>query len=115
MEYIIVVTCFFILFVVIPTTICVLTHVINRMGKKIMTNNLIGDTVSDISNITYKVDYETTGKIPGIESVDEFIKIYGGDLYGDYDIKANDILRKGDEEIPEDLPEVDIPLFKPLG
>lgn len=105
---------FFIIFVVIPTAACILVHVINIMGKKILTNNLIGDTVSDIGNITYKVDYETTAKIPGIESVDQFLSAYGGDFYGDYDIRAKDILQKDQDDIPDELPDVDIPLFKPL-
>lgn len=106
--------CTFTIFILAPTVVCVLAHVINIMGKKILTNNLIGDTVSDISTITYQVDYETTAKLPDIESIDEFIKVYGGDIYGDYEIRANDILNKGQDDIPDDLPEVDIPLFKPL-
>lgn len=106
--------CTFTLFILAPTIVCVLAHVINIMGKKILTNNLIGDTVSDISTITYNVDYETTAKLPDMESIDDFIKTYGGDIYGDYEIRAKDILSKDQDDIPEDLPEVDIPLFKPL-
>ena len=47
-----------------------------------------------------------------------FLREFGGDIYGDYNIRSKDLLYSGfddmfEDQIPEDLPEVDVPLFKP--
>jgi len=113
MGYIIFLTVVLLFFIILPVVFCVLIHVMYRISDKVMRNNIIGDTVGDISGLANWVRYESISKLPDKESCDVFMREYGGDVYGDYNIRANDILYKEDDGIPEDLPEVDIPLFKP--
>ncbi len=114
MGYIIGLIGMVLLLIIIPTTFCVAVHVMYRISDKIMRNNILGDTVSQISGVSDKIRYESVIRLPDKESGENFIRGYGGDVYGDYDIKANDILKKDQDDIPDDIPDVDIPLFKPL-
>lgn len=114
MRYVIFLILTTLFFVILPTVFCVAVHVMYRISDKIMRRNIIGDTLGDISGLSNYIKYESVSKLPDKECADIFIKEYGGDIYGDAEIKANDILYKDQDGIPEDIPDVDIPLFKPL-
>ncbi|SMC34599.1 hypothetical protein SAMN06296952_0611 [Oscillospiraceae bacterium] len=114
MHYIIVLLITALLFIVIPTVFCVTILVMYTVSNKIMQNNILGDTVSYIDGVSDSIRYESVLKLPDRESGESFIHGYGGDVFGDVDIKANDILMRDQDDIPEDIPDIDIPIFKPL-
>lgn len=114
MKTLIVAIVFIFLLIILPTTFCVAVHVMYRISDKIMRRNILGDTVADIKGISDKIRYESVTRLPDSECGEMFIREYGGDIYGDVDIRAKDILTKDTEDIPDDIPGVDIPLFKPF-
>ena len=108
-----------ILLISLPTILCVLVLVLNKAATKLERSNNLGDTISSYSEFSNSdVKVESMMKLPDRSDMRMFLREFGGDIYGDYDIRSNDLLYSGfddmfEDQIPEDLPEVDVPLFKP--
>jgi hypothetical protein len=84
-------------------------------SKKLNDSNNIGDSTSTFDDVcagrvmfTHRSQYDSTSSKQG------FFKSYGYQSYSNKGIKGN-YSDLGEDDIPEDLPEVDIPLFKPLS
>lgn len=104
---------------VIPTLFSILVLVLNKAATKLERSNNLGDTILDYSRFSYEdVNVESVMKLPDRDDMKMFLREFGGDIYGDNQIRSSELLYSGfddmfEDQIPEDLPEVDIPLFKP--
>lgn len=100
-----------------PIVVSVMLFVMNKAANKLHAANNIGDTSCNIDDFTNEIKYESVTRLPTRKDCMNYIRTYGGDIYGDNDINANDILYSSgdlyDNDIPDVLPDVDIPLFKP--
>ncbi len=101
----------FILMVVIPIVVSVCYHVMLRAADKISFSNNIGNTYYSLDDVSYDLKYTSTSRLHTPEDCRKYLKEYGGDIYEGAEIRVNDILT--DDYIPDELPDVDIPLFKP--
>lgn len=102
----------FLILVIVPFVISVCYWVMLRAADKIDFSNNIGNTYYTLDDLSYDLKYTSNSRLHTHEDCVKYLKEYGGDLFYGAEIKANDILF--DDSIPEELPDVDIPLFKPL-
>ena len=84
-------------------------------SKKLDDSNNIGDSTSTFDDVssgmvqfTHRSTYDTT------EYKTQFFRDHGYNSYDRQGIKKDNFRQLDDNDIPEDIPEVDIPLFKPL-
>ncbi|MCR5529910.1 MAG: hypothetical protein K6F49_11885 [Saccharofermentans sp.] len=84
-------------------------------SKRLDKSNNIGDSTSTFDDVcagrvqfTHRSTYDST------EYKAQFFRDHGYASYDRQGIKTDNFEQLDDNAIPEDLPEVDIPLFKPL-
>lgn len=83
-------------------------------SKKLNDSNNIGDSTSTFDDVcSGRVMFTHRGEYDSTNYKQAFFKDYGYASYERQNTKGSTSI-PGDDDIPEDLPEVDIPLFKPL-
>lgn len=83
-------------------------------SKKLNDSNNIGDSTSTFDDVCAgRVMFTHRSQYESMEYKNEFFRDYGYQNYTRQGIKGN-YSDLGEDVIPEELPEVDIPLFKPL-
>lgn len=83
-------------------------------SKKLNDSNNIGDSTSTFDDVcSGRVMFTHRGEYDSTNYKQAFFKDYGYASYGRKGVKSN-FSDLGEDEIPDELPEVDIPLFKPL-
>ena len=84
-------------------------------SKKLDESNNIGDSTSTFDDVcSGMVEFTHRSTYSSTEYKAQFFRDHGYASYDRQGIKKDNFEQLLDDDIPEDIPEVDIPLFKPL-
>lgn len=83
--------------------------------KRLAKSNIMGDTTGGFDEFSDRISFYYSRDNVGYDDKEQFIRYYGREILREHGIEAPD-MSYIDEEFPddEDIPDVDIPLFKPL-